>query len=132
MRRMDTPFEALDLFSDSTMHRLLSYETMLNCVLTGSEEGDVKAGSPGSWRHGHLWAAASLCSATTYRMVQGTQSRVTRRYCHPQTLSSEEDKVNTENLLLFMDGCRSLIDYIEAHTNGLLLVTIVCTDAWSC
>jgi hypothetical protein len=50
----------------------------------------------------------------------------------PSDPSSEEDKVNTENLLLFTDGCRSLIDYIEAHTNGLLLVTVVCTDAWSC
>jgi hypothetical protein len=37
MRRMDVPFKVLDLFSDSTM-RLLSYETMLNGVLTGSEE----------------------------------------------------------------------------------------------
>jgi hypothetical protein len=33
--------------------------------------------------------------------------------------SSEEDKVNIENLLLFTDGCRSLIDCIEAQTNGL-------------
>ncbi|GJN37989.1 hypothetical protein PR202_gb26997 [Eleusine coracana subsp. coracana] len=41
MRRMDAPFEALDMFPDS-MHRLLSYENMLTGVLTGSEDEDVK------------------------------------------------------------------------------------------
>ncbi|PUZ57219.1 hypothetical protein GQ55_5G411600 [Panicum hallii var. hallii] len=43
MRRMDTPFEALDMFPDS-MHRLLSYEDMLSGVLTGnsSEDQDAK------------------------------------------------------------------------------------------
>ena len=35
MRRMDAPFEALDMFPDS-MHRLLSYEDMLSGVLTGN------------------------------------------------------------------------------------------------
>ncbi|WVZ95631.1 hypothetical protein U9M48_041365 [Paspalum notatum var. saurae] len=40
MRRMDGPFEALDMFPDS-MHRLLSYENMLTGALTGSEEGDA-------------------------------------------------------------------------------------------
>jgi hypothetical protein len=67
MRRMEMPFEALDLFADSTMHRLLSYETMLNGVLTGSKEGNVKLDHQGvaSWT-----PAASLCSATTYRMVR--------------------------------------------------------------
>uniref|UniRef100_K3XKG9 Uncharacterized protein n=1 Tax=Setaria italica TaxID=4555 RepID=K3XKG9_SETIT len=39
MRRMDAPFEALDMFPDS-MHRLLSYEDMLSGVLTGSSSGD--------------------------------------------------------------------------------------------
>ncbi|KAG8049400.1 hypothetical protein GUJ93_ZPchr0009g651 [Zizania palustris] len=40
MRRMDAPFEALDMFPDS-MHRLLSYENMLTGALTSSEEGDA-------------------------------------------------------------------------------------------
>lgn len=37
MRKMDAPFEALDMFPGS-MHRLLSYENMLGGVLTGSED----------------------------------------------------------------------------------------------
>ncbi|TVU03202.1 hypothetical protein EJB05_51261 [Eragrostis curvula] len=41
MRRMDAPFEALEMFPDS-MHRLLSYENMLSGVLTGSDDEDVK------------------------------------------------------------------------------------------
>ncbi|XP_062208780.1 uncharacterized protein LOC133910278 isoform X2 [Phragmites australis] len=40
MRRIDAPFEALDMFPDS-MHRLLSYENMLSGVLTGSENQDA-------------------------------------------------------------------------------------------
>jgi len=39
MRRMDAPFEALDMFPGS-MHRLLSYENMLSGVLTGSSSED--------------------------------------------------------------------------------------------
>ena len=39
MRRMDAPFEALDMFPDS-MHRLLSYEDMLSGVLTGNSFED--------------------------------------------------------------------------------------------
>jgi len=39
MRRMDAPFEALDMFPDS-MHRLLSYEDMLSGVLTGNSSED--------------------------------------------------------------------------------------------
>ena len=40
MRRMDAPFEALDMFPGS-MHRLLSYENMLSGVLTGSSSEDI-------------------------------------------------------------------------------------------
>ncbi|XP_066306170.1 protein LNK3-like isoform X1 [Miscanthus floridulus] len=43
MRRMDAPFEALDMFPGS-MHRLLSYENMLSGVLTGSSEDQQDAG----------------------------------------------------------------------------------------
>ncbi|RLN23493.1 hypothetical protein C2845_PM07G06920 [Panicum miliaceum] len=42
MRRMDAPFEALDMFPDS-MHRLLSYEDMLSGVLTGNSSEDLDA-----------------------------------------------------------------------------------------
>jgi hypothetical protein len=53
------------MFLDSTM-RLLSYETMLNNVLTGSEEGDVKL----DHRELASWTpVASLSSATTYMIV---------------------------------------------------------------
>ncbi|KAF8724254.1 hypothetical protein HU200_021281 [Digitaria exilis] len=49
MRRMDGPFEALDMFPDS-MHRLQSYEDMLSSVLTGSSENqDTKLGR--NWVH---------------------------------------------------------------------------------
>jgi hypothetical protein len=52
MRRMDVSFKVLDLFSDSTM-RLLSYETMLNGVLTGSEEDVPRLhhATPVIWDH---------------------------------------------------------------------------------
>ncbi|EES02792.1 hypothetical protein BDA96_03G140400 [Sorghum bicolor] len=39
MRRMDAPFEALDMFPGS-MHQLLSYENMLSGVLTGGSSED--------------------------------------------------------------------------------------------
>ncbi|XP_062196786.1 uncharacterized protein LOC133899736 isoform X2 [Phragmites australis] len=41
MRKLDVPFEALDMFPDS-MHNLLSYENMLSGVLTGSECQETK------------------------------------------------------------------------------------------
>jgi hypothetical protein len=81
-RRMGMPFKALDLFPDSTMHKLLSYETMLNGVLTGSKEEDAKLDHQGvaSWT-----PVASLCSAIIYRTIRRTQRGVTWRYCHYQT-----------------------------------------------
>ncbi|KAL6850436.1 hypothetical protein ACP4OV_021063 [Aristida adscensionis] len=46
MRRMDGPFEALDMFPGS-MHSLLSYENMLSGVLTGSEDQETKVDQNG-------------------------------------------------------------------------------------
>ncbi|CAO2203240.1 unnamed protein product [Urochloa humidicola] len=41
MRRMDAPFEALDMFPGS-MHRLLSYEDMLTGVLAGGDSSEER------------------------------------------------------------------------------------------
>jgi hypothetical protein len=94
MRRVDAPFEALDMSPDSTMHRLLSYETMMNGVLTGSEEGDAEPDHQGV-------GAMDTCGFPLFSH-DGSRNPETLSLSDP---SSEQDKVNTENLLLFTDGC---------------------------
>jgi hypothetical protein len=101
---------------------------MLNGVLTGLKEGDAKLDHQGVGvmdTYGFTLFSHDLQDGS--RNLEWSNPEI----LSPSDLSSEEDKVNTKNLL-FTDGCRSLIDCIEAHTNGLLLVTVVCTDAWSC
>jgi hypothetical protein len=116
MRRVDVPFKALDLSQDSTMHRLLSYETMLNDVLTGSEEGDAELDHQG------VDDVMDICGFPLFShdlTVQGTQ-----RYCHCLTPHPRKTRWTLKIVLLFMYGCRSLTDWIESRTNGLWIVYI--------
>jgi hypothetical protein len=96
------------MFLDSTM-RLLSYETMLNNVLTGSKEGDAKLDHQGV-------GVMDTCGFPLFSHDLHDGSRNPEQ-SNPEILSlsdlsCKEDKVNTKNLLLFT-GRMHIIDKLH-------------------